>query len=101
MQLVAPGLAHDADLAAGARTVFRWVIARLDAKLLNRLEARLQSEAARNLAVQVAGRCVQNGSCLDAVDANRVLLISPPAKPNIVERAAAGGLSARSEEIKL
>ena len=67
-------LGDDVDLAAGAGAVLGRVVAGFDAELLHVLEARLQLERRRNLAVQVAGRGIDDRRALDAVVSDRVLL---------------------------
>src|SRR5437588_393527 len=101
MEDIAARFRHYADLAAGTRAELRRVVARFHAKLLNGLKARLQAEPGRDLAVQVAGRCVEDRSRLDSVYTNGVLLIGPAAETNVVERTAAGGLRAGSKKIEL
>ena len=72
------------------------IVARLDAELLDVLEARLQLERRRDLAVQIAGRGVDDRRALDAVVANRVLLDRAAAEPDVLPGAGAGVHRARA-----
>src|SRR5437588_11239562 len=101
MQHIAARLRDDADLAARACTELGRVVARFDAKFLNRLEARLETKTARDLPIQIARRCVEDRSGFHAIDADCVLLIGPAAETDIIERTAAPGLGARSQQVEL
>ena len=83
-------LGDDADLAAGAGAELGRVVVRLDAELLHVLEARLQLERRRNLAVEVAGRRVDDRRAFDAVVADHVLLVGAAAEAHVVPGAGAG-----------
>jgi hypothetical protein len=65
-------------------SILRRVGARLDAEFLNVLEACLQLERRRHLAVQVAGRGVDDRGTLDAVVPNRVLLDRPAREADVL-----------------
>ena len=67
-------LGDHADLPAGSRAVLGSVAAGLDAELLHVLQARLQLEEAGVLAVQHAGRRVDDPAGLDAVVLDDVLI---------------------------
>ena len=92
---VAARFGDDADLSAAAGAVLGGIGARLDAELLDVLEARLQLERRRDLAVQVARRGVDDRRAFDAVVADRVLLDRASAEPDVLPRAGAGVLRSR------
>ena len=87
-------LGDDADLAAGAGAELGRVAARLDAELLDVLEARLQLERRVVLAVHVARRRVDDGGAFDAVVLDDVLLDGAAAEADVLPRAGAGVLRA-------
>ena len=73
VKLVAAGLCHHANLAAGAGAVLGRIVIRIHAELLNVLKRRLKSERRRNLTIQIARRGVDDRGPFDAVVANFVL----------------------------
>src|SRR5262249_48323714 len=81
---IAARLGDDADLAAAAGAEFRGIGARLDAELLDVLEARLQLEGRHDLAVQVARRGVDDRRPVDAVVPDGVLLDRASAEPDVL-----------------
>ena len=90
MEIVGAGLGDHAHLTAAAGTEFGRISARLDTELLHVLQARLQLERCRNLAVQVAGRRVDDRGAFDAVIANRVLFDRTSREADVRPRAGAG-----------
>src|SRR5207247_2098379 len=101
VEAVRSRLRHHGNLSSGAGSVFRRVVAAFDAKLLNILEARLQTKLRRALSVQVTGRLIDHAAAGHAVEFNDVLLVRSPAEADIVERSAARRLSTRRQQIEL
>src|SRR5262245_31789972 len=93
-EAVAAGLGDDTDLAAGAGSVLRGIVARLHAELLHVLEARLQAERRPVLTVHVAGRGVDDRGALDAVIFNDVLVGGSSGERNVLPGAVARVLRA-------
>src|SRR5262249_16860587 len=77
---IGAGFRDDPGLAAATCAELGGVGARFHTEFLDVLEARLQLERRRDLAVQVARRRVDDGRALDAVVANRVLFHCAPAE---------------------
>src|SRR5262249_14690835 len=101
MELVAAGLADDADLARGSGPKLGRVVARVHAELGDGLDAVLKAEAGGDFAVEVAGRGVDNRACFHSVETDGVFLVGATAEPDVIEAAAARGLGARGKQVKL
>src|SRR5690606_29819900 len=95
VKFVAARFCHDADLTAGSRSEFRRKIARIHAKLLYVLKARLKPERRRNFTVQIAGRSIDDRRAFDAVISDDVLLIGAARKSNVGKRSGAAVNAAR------
>ncbi len=101
MEGVAARLGDYADLASASGAVLRRIITGLHAKLGDRLQTRLEAEAGRDLAIEVSRRRINDRAAFDAIESYGILLIRAPAEADVVERSAARGLRAGSQEVEL
>ena len=101
VELVAAGLADHADLARRSSAVLGRVVARIDPELGDRLEAVLQAEAGGDLAVEVAGRSIDDRAGFHPVETDCIFLVGAAAEANVVEAPAACRLRARGEQVQL
>src|SRR4051794_5313053 len=99
MKLIAARFRHDADLATGACSKFRWKVARLNTKFLYVLETRLQTKRRWHFTVQVAWTCVDDRAALNAVVSDHVLLIRATRKSDVSE--SSGSCILRSGRLQL
>ena len=101
VECVRAGLRHHRHLPARARPVLRGIVVRVDAELLHVLQARLQAEGRRDLAVEVAGRGVDDGGAFHSVVADDVLLDGTAAEADVAEGAGAAVQRARRLQVEL